>query len=303
MEPDVSGFGNSTTRPPHFAVDPPAIIRRERADWGFVQAEHIEVIRREQFDYAYDGARHLLIASERAERYDGETLLDGLPRSNRRAWSGKMTFIPAGCRFYGWQKPRALTRCTNLFIDPQGSPLCPELRFAEIASRPRLFFFDRDVWATVVKLTAQLKQQHCRSQRAYVEALGIALTHELARMHDAGAPGDEAPRGGLPGWQQQKLARYVEEHLADEVSLASLAGLVRLSPYHFARAFKQSFGVPPHRYLTDRRIERAKSLLAQRRLSVTEIALEVGFSEASSFTSAFRKSTGETPTDYRRSLA
>src|SRR5262245_23043093 len=302
MEPDVSGLRNSTQLP-HCAVDPPAIIRRERADWGFVQAEHIEVIRREQFDYAYNGTRHLLIASERAERDDGETLLDGLPRSNRRAWSGKMTFIPAGCRFYGWQKPRALTRCTNLFIDPQGSPLCPELRFAEIAPRPSLFFFDRDVWATVVKLTAQLKQQQCRSQRAYVEALGIALTHELARMHDAGAPDGEAARGGLPGWQQHKLARYVEEHLADEVSLASLAELVRLSPYHFARAFKQSFGVPPHRYLTDRRIERAKSLLVQRQLSVTEIALEVGFSEASSFTAAFRKSTGETPTDYRRSLA
>jgi AraC family transcriptional regulator len=301
MERDVSGLRNSTQLP-HFAVDPPAIARRQRADWGFVHAEHIEVIRHESFDYEYNGARHLLIASERAERYDGETLLDGLPRSNRRAWSGRMTFIPAGCRFYGWQKPRALTRCTNLFIDPHGSPLCPELRFAEVAARPRLFFFDRDVWATVGKLAAQLRQQPCRSQRAYVEALGIALAHELARLHDGGAPAANGLRGGLPPWQQSKLRQYVEEHLADEVSLASLAALVQLSPYHFARAFKQSFGVPPHRYLTDRRIERAKRLLAHRQLAVTEIALEVGFGEASSFTAAFRKSTGETPTDYRRSL-
>jgi AraC family transcriptional regulator len=301
MEPDMSGFGNSTTRIPHFAVDPPAIARRQRSDWGFVQAEQIEVIRHESFDYEFNGTRHLLIASDRAERYDGETLLDGLPRSNRRAWSGKMTFIPAGCRFYGWQKPRALTRCTNLFIDPQGPALCPELRFADIALRPRLFFFDADLWATVVKLKAQLYP--CRSQRPYVEALGIALAHELARMNDGGAALAEDLRGGLPGWQQKKLTQYIEEHLAEEVSLASLAGLVQLSPYHFARAFKQSFGVPPHRYLTDRRIERAKSLLAQRQLSVTEIALDVGFSETSSFTAAFRKSTGETPTDYRRSLA
>jgi AraC family transcriptional regulator len=122
-------------------------------------------------------------------------------------------------------------------------------------------------------------------------------------MNDGGAPPADDLRGGLPGWQQNKLTQYIEEHLAEEVSLASLAGLVQLSPYHFARAFKQSFGIPPHRYLTDRRIERAKSLLAQRQLSVTEIALEVGFSETSSFTAAFRKSTGETPTDYRRSLA
>ena len=61
--------------------------------------------------------------------------------------------------------------------------------------------------------------------------------------------------------------------------------------------------MPPHRYLTSQRIERAKALLAERKLSVTEIGLDVGFSETSSFTSAFRKVTGETPTEYRRSLA
>ncbi len=61
--------------------------------------------------------------------------------------------------------------------------------------------------------------------------------------------------------------------------------------------------MPPHRYLTSRRIEHAKALLAERKLSVTEIGLGVGFSETSSFTSVFRKLTGETPTEYRRSLA
>jgi len=99
------------------------------------------------------------------------------------------------------------------------------------------------------------------------------------------------------------LTQYIEEHLADEISLSSLARLVQLSPFHFSRAFKDSFGMPPHRYLTSRRIERAKALLAERKLSVTEIGLGVGFSETSSFTSAFRKLTGETPTEYRRSLA
>jgi AraC family transcriptional regulator len=58
-----------------------------------------------------------------------------------------------------------------------------------------------------------------------------------------------------------------------------------------------------YRYLTSQRIERAKSLLAERKLSVTEIGLDVGFRETSSFASAFRKVTGETPSDYRRSLA
>src|SRR5262249_44715330 len=106
-----------------------------------------------------------------------------------------------------------------------------------------------------------------------------------------------------PRMAAKKLAQFIEEHLADEISLSSLAQLVRLSPFHFSRAFKESFGMPPHRYLTHQRIERAKGLLAARQLSVTEIGLDVGFSETSSCTAAFRKVTGETPTEYRRSVA
>ena len=98
------------------------------------------------------------------------------------------------------------------------------------------------------------------------------------------------------------MCRYIEEHIAEQIPLATLARSVRLSAYHFCRAFKRSFGVPPHRYHNARRIDHAKTLLAQPARSVTEIALKVGFSETSSFTAAFRKATGTTPTAYRRSL-
>jgi AraC family transcriptional regulator len=90
--------------------------------------------------------------------------------------------------------------------------------------------------------------------------------------------------------------------LAENISLAKLAQLIQLSPYHFCRAFKQSFGVPPHRYHTRRRIDRAKALLADPNESVTSVGMAIGFSETSSFTAAFRKVSGMTPTEYRRSL-
>jgi AraC family transcriptional regulator len=94
----------------------------------------------------------------------------------------------------------------------------------------------------------------------------------------------------------------MEAHLAEEISLNALADLVRLSPYHFLRCFKQSFGEPPQRYWTRRRIEQAKSLLAHPRASVTEIALHVGFSATSAFSATFHRVTGQTPTQYRREL-
>ena len=298
----MSSFADSMTGISHIAVTPPAIVQRQSVDWDLIQAEQVDMIRHESFDYVFKGSRHLLIASERAERHDGETLVDGLPSSKRREWNRRMTFIPAGHRFYGWQKPRALLRSIFLYIDPRSSLLDSELRFSEIDFRPRLFFFDPDVWTTALKLKAQL-QNPCPSRSTYVEALGIALAHELTRVNEGSSPLTSDLRGGLPAWQQKKLTQYVEERLALEISLASLADLVQLSPFHFSRAFKQSFGVPPHRYLGLRRIERAKALLANRKLSVTEIGLDVGFSETSSFTAAFRRITGETPTDYRRSLA
>ena len=114
------------------------------------------------------------------------------------------------------------------------------------------------------------------------------MAHELVRLN-AGAPRIEAPvRGGLAAWQQRTVTTYVEEHLAEQVSLATLAQLVRVSPCHFCRAFKQSLGMPPHRYHSSGRIERAKILLAKPASSVTDIGLTVGFSETSSFTAALR---------------
>jgi AraC family transcriptional regulator len=124
-----------------------------------------------------------------------------------------------------------------------------------------------------------------------------------AAIHTAhGRPAARSARGGLSGWQQKKVADFIEAHLTEEVRLSTLARLVDLSPFHFARAFKQSFGVPPLRYHSLRRIERAKALLEQQGQSVTEVALALGFAETSSFSAAFRKTTGTRPSDYRRNF-
>ena len=71
----------------------------------------------------------------------------------------------------------------------------------------------------------------------------MVMAHELLRLNNAAAPVKHNVRGGLAGWQEKKVAQYIEEHLSEDVPLPALAELVGLSPYHFARAFKQSFGL------------------------------------------------------------
>jgi AraC family transcriptional regulator len=125
--------------------------------------------------------------------------------------------------------------------------------------------------------------------------LDISLTAKAAAAKPA--------RGGLPVRQQRRVAEFIEEHLAEEISLTALAEVVDLSLYHFARAFTQSFGAPPRRYHMARRMDLARRLLRTPSLSVTQIGSRIGFREASSFTRAFRKLTGLTPTEYRRQQA
>ena len=281
---------------------PPDITRRRFAKWNGIQTDAVEMLRREPFQAGFKALCHLLIMCERAERDEGETLVEGLPRSTLHEFSRTLSFVPAGHRFCSWHKPRILTRVTYFYIDPNGPLVAPELRFAETEFKPRLFFFDKDLWDTACKLKAQAGNSGL-GERQYAEALSIVLSHELLRLNNGGVTANHPIRGGLASWQEKRVAQYIEEHLAEDPSLTTLADVVRLSPYHFVRTFKQSFGLPPHRYMSRLRVEQAKALLANPAMSITQVGSNLGFNETSSFTTTFRKHTGLTPTAYRRGLA
>jgi AraC family transcriptional regulator len=285
---------------------PPSTVQLSRSNIGRrfaysctgIHAETIDVVRRVSFEYRAASSSHMLILTERGSRYDGETMIGGTAKSTLRDFSPRLSFVPAGYQYRGWQTPRVLTRVTYLHIDPTGPLLDPNLRFSEIEFTPRLFFQDRDLWQSAHKLKGQIEKPVSRD---YTEALCMVLLHELIRMNGP-ASAECAPCGGLAGWQQKRLNEYISEHLAHEISLIDLANIAQLSPFHLARAFKRSYGDPPHRYLRYRRIELAKRLLECPTTPVAEIAQAVGFVNPASFTAAFRRSVGTTPTAYRRVL-
>ena len=119
----------------------------------------------------------------------------------------------------------------------------------------------------------------------------------LATFADRQLPASSV--GGLTPRALQRIREYIDEHLAENIELETLADIAGLSKWHFARAFKQSVGTPPHFYLIQRRLERAQELLAETDLSLAQIALKSGFSDQSHFSRRFRMFLGVTPRSFR----
>jgi AraC family transcriptional regulator len=155
---------------------------------------------------------------------------------------------------------------------------------------------------TALKL-ARLIESSRSDHGRYLEALSVVLVHELMRTNEARHSVEANINGGLAAWQRRKAVAYIEQHLADPISLAVLAQIVGLSTCYFCRAFRQSFGMPPQRYQLSQRIERAKTLLAKQAVSVTDVSVSVGYNDTSAFCTAFRRITGLTPSTYRRSIS
>jgi AraC-like DNA-binding protein len=107
-------------------------------------------------------------------------------------------------------------------------------------------------------------------------------------------------RGGLAPWQKRRVMDLFREHLDAPVRLPTLAGECGLSVSHFARAFRQSFGTPPHHYLLLQRVERAKALLSRSGCALSEVAQKAGFSDQASFSRTFKALVGTTPGQWRR---
>lgn len=138
--------------------------------------------------------------------------------------------------------------------------------------------------------------------RLYQESLLTALIIRILVRHSSMSTlrAPARARGGLAGWQLRRVVDYMAAHLAQDVGAVELLELVGLSRAQFFRAFRQSTGHTPGRYLLLLRLERARHLLAAPAGTVDDIARSVGFRNANSFTHAFKRSTGLSPAAWRR---
>jgi len=159
------------------------------------------------------------------------------------------------------------------------------------------------VGSHILRALARYAAQPERSESLFVEqALDLLCMHLLTTHSSQARSTAPVPRRGLLPWQVRRVTAYMRERLDQDLGLDELAAQVNLSRFHFCTAFRLAAGRTPYEWLTGLRIERARQLLADPRLRVTDIALEVGYKTPSAFTATFRKVAGVTPTAFRRSL-
>lgn len=138
--------------------------------------------------------------------------------------------------------------------------------------------------------------------RLYLEGLATCLAVHLALRYGLSEHKASLAKGGLSPVRLRRVVAYINTHLGDELGLVELSTLAGLSPHHFGEAFKASTGTPPHRYVMEKRVERARELLRAKERALGDIAYAVGFSSQAHFTTNFRRVTGSTPGRFRRSL-
>ena len=164
-------------------------------------------------------------------------------------------------------------------------------------------FFGRDEILWPICLTcAELLAARVPGKSQRVAALTQLMAAHIVEKYTKIGTETAAHRGGLPVGQLRKVEDYVAEHLAEEISIEELAGLVELSASHFAHVFKETTGMTPLQFVTRERITRAQQLIRETSRSLIDVGLEVGYTSPSHFAQVFRRVVGVTPTEFRSSL-
>ena len=212
--------------------------------------------------------------------------------------SGNIYLLPAGTRDHlGWDAP------TSRIVMTLDSHVITRA-FEETAHRDTFELVehwnlhDRHVAGLMLALHADL-DDGSPAGRLYGEMLSLALAVYLARRYGVPHHNARKHRGGLPGHRLRLVMEYVRAHINHDIPLADLAAVAGMSPHYFTELFRRSTGQTPHQFVLTKRIEHAKRLLQNPKLTALEVALLVGFADASHFTKVFRRVVGATPSRYR----
>jgi AraC family transcriptional regulator len=136
----------------------------------------------------------------------------------------------------------------------------------------------------------------------FVEHVLVAVGVHVAQIYGGMRPASRPARGGLAPWQERRATEILRANVKGSVTLKEVAQECGLSVGYFSHAFRRTLGVSPHRWLIEQRVVLSKEKLRDDRLTLSEVAMECGFSDQSHLTRAFRQAVGVSPGVWRRAL-
>lgn len=222
-----------------------------------------------------------------------ERVIDGR-LERERFLTGNTAIYPAGVDYIlRWERE---SEFILLGIDPallSQAAIELEQKFVELM--PLLDTHDPLIHSMALTLKAELDSSQ-PGGRLYAEAIAQTLAIHLLRNYSVCEETVKTPNTcGLPKHKLHQVTDHINDCLNRELSLTEIASTVQMSPFHFARLFKQSTGLAPHQFVIRCRVERAKELLMQGKMAIADIAVEVGFANQSHLTRHFKRIVGVTP--------
>jgi AraC family transcriptional regulator len=263
--------------------------------WGLISAG---IVKRDAGEVTWRSNHHRVTVSLAVVQ--GTARIDDGPAQSFRFAPGDFSFTPAGVSTTAMQPAGRLLQ-TVQSLATYDDMISEIVRGSNIQLEQRHPVNDPLVSQIVSTLVREAESDFL--DHILVDALNTALAVRMVRHFVDPSKFVPTPSNGLSCERLQRVRDYIEAHIDDRLTLADIAGVACLSPCHFSRSFKQAVCVGPQRYVMERRIERAKTLMRRTRQPLALIALEVGFTDQSHLSSVFRRATGMTPGRFRAALA
>lgn len=172
--------------------------------------------------------------------------------------------------------------------------LQPQIEIKEMAAGEK----DELIQHLSFAFLAEVEKKEAAS-RLYTESISHTLMFHLIKNYTTADFQNKNFSGGLSGNKLRRVTEFINDNLEQDLTLTEIAAVAGLSHFHFARAFRKTMGITPQQYITNRRIEKAKELLAESNLPIVEVGFQAGFKNQSHFTTLFRKFTSLTPKIWR----
>ena len=205
---------------------------------------------------------------------------------------GNIAIVPADISHQSrWNQE---SEVTLLMLEPSYSQIACEMDCDRVELVGHFAKSDPLIYQIGLALKTQL-ETNATNNRLYIESAVALLSAHLLQYYTSRNIKLHNNTQGLSQRKLHHIIAYISDRLNDNLSLAAMAQELDMSQYHFCRLFERSMGISPYQYLIQQRVERAKQLLVQGKLSIAEIAQAVGFGEQSQLTRHLKRATGLTP--------